>query len=326
MKGNHRVRYAILSLCAIVMMLFASQAGANRALAQQQQNGSAAAKQTASPAPTEPTGAAQSSSPAKQPAPLDIRVRANEQAIDGSIPDDPAVDAMLAPYSGKVRELNKPIGKLEGTTNRSGKVEGLKRDGMGGGSLGNFVVDAIRSRAQVKLGKPVLLAVVNSSGLRKTEIMAGDISTSDIYELLPFENALVALDLTGEQLRRFLDLTVRRRNAQSGARILYRNSATQKNVSEIVIVKLGDTDLSAKEIDAKTTYTIVTIDYLVKRGGDYAVLQEAKNVRPLGLTMRDAVIEYVKAETAAGRSIKATLDGRFRYDRSGGPATEGVEQ
>jgi hypothetical protein len=54
----------------------------------------------------------------------------------------------------------------------------------------------------------------------------------------------------------------------------------------------------------------------VKRGGDYGVLQEGKNVRPLGVTMRDAVLEYVKAETAAGRAVSANLDGRFKYDRS----------
>jgi 2',3'-cyclic-nucleotide 2'-phosphodiesterase (5'-nucleotidase family) len=237
---------------------------------------------------------------------LDLNVRASESAIDASIPDDPAVDAVIAPYSAKVRELNAPIGKLVG---------GLKRGGMGGGSLGNFVADALRSRAEVVLGKPVLLAVVNSSGLRKSQIPEGDISTSDIYELLPFENALVTLDLSGEQLRRFLDVTVERRNAQAGARILYRTNKELKK-SEIVSVKLVGANNAETEIDPKATYTIVTIDYLVKRGGDYSVLQEGKNLKPLTLTMRDAVLDYVKAETAAGRPIKAMLDGRFRYDRT----------
>jgi 2',3'-cyclic-nucleotide 2'-phosphodiesterase (5'-nucleotidase family) len=179
-------------------------------------------------------------------------------------------------------------------------------------------------RAEVKLGKPVLLAVINSSGLRKNSITAGDVSTSDIFQLLPFENALVAIDLTGEQLRRFLDVTVARRNAQSGARIVYRNNPEKKQ-GEIVTVKLGGPG-EEREIDPKAVYTIVTIDYLVKRGGEYAVLQEGKNLRELGLTMRDAVLDYVKAETAAGRSLKAALDGRFKYDRSGPANAEDDEQ
>jgi 2',3'-cyclic-nucleotide 2'-phosphodiesterase (5'-nucleotidase family) len=240
------------------------------------------------------------------PSPLDLRAKVSERVIDESVNDDPAVDALIAPYSAKVHELGTPIGKLVGQ---------LKKGGMGGGSLGNFVADALRDRAEAKLGKPVLLAITNSGGLRKNEITEGDITASDIFELLPFENALVTLDLTGEQLRRFLDLVVSRRDAQSGARITYRTN--DKKQSEIVSVKLGD-----KDIDPKASYTIVTIDYLVKRGGDYSFLQEAKNVRPLGLTMRDAVLDYVKAETVAGRPIKTKLDNRFHYDRNGAVKTE----
>jgi 2',3'-cyclic-nucleotide 2'-phosphodiesterase (5'-nucleotidase family) len=295
---------------ALLLLLGAAALPASIACAQG--GGTAAARPAASPSPAASgnagTGTAAS---AQAPAPLDINVKASEKAIDESVDSDPAVEAVVAPYSARVRELEKPIGKL---------AADLKRGGMGGGSLGNFVADALRNRAEVKLGKPVLLAVMNSSGLRKSQLPAGDISTSDIFELLPFENALVTLDLTGEQLRRFLDVTVARRNAQSGARIVYRSNPEKKQ-SEIVSVKLGGTS-EERDIDPKATYTIVTIDYLVKRGGDYAVLQEGKNMRQLGLTMRDAVLDYVKAETAAGRSLQANLDGRFKYDRSGPAKTE----
>lgn len=309
------MRYAIKFACLVLLLLGCpfGPAALNCSASAQQSGGTTATttpSRTATSAttgqgaantkPTAPTGGAQT------PAALELNVRASESAIDASIPDDPAVDAVIAPYSAKVRELNAPIGKLVG---------GLKRGGMGGGSLGNFVADALRSRAEVVLGKPVLLAVVNSSGLRKSQIPEGDISTSDIYELLPFENALVTLDLSGEQLRRFLDVTVERRNAQAGARILYRTNKELKK-SEIVSVKLVGANNAETEIDPKATYTIVTIDYLVKRGGDYSVLQEGKNLKPLTLTMRDAVLDYVKAETAAGRPVKAMLDGRFRYDRT----------
>ncbi|HEV2914962.1 MAG TPA: 5'-nucleotidase [Pyrinomonadaceae bacterium] len=261
---------------------------------------------------TQQTPAESATAPSR--APLNINVRATERAVDATVPDDPAVEAVIAPYSAKVRELNAPIGKLAGN---------LKKGGMGGGSLGNFVADALRSRAEAQLGKPVLLAVINSSGLRKNQITEGAISASDIFELLPFENALVTLDLTGVQLRRFLEIAVARRDAQSGARILYRTNKEQKK-NELVSVKLRGAGGVETEIDPNATYSIVTIDYLVKRGGDYIILQQGANLKPLTLTMRDAVLDYVKAETAAGRVIKATLDGRFSYDRSGS-ATEATE-
>lgn len=269
--------------CACVILLCLS-AAAGRA----QQSGAAA-----SPPP-----------PPSSAPPLDISVKATEREIDDSIPADPATAAVVAPYSAKVRELDAPIGKLAGD---------LKKGGMGAGSLGNFVADALRSRAEVKLGRPVLLAITNSGGLRKNEIIAGSLSANDIFQLLPFENALVALDLTGEQLLRFLKVVVSHRDAQSGARIVYRTN--EKKESELAAVGLGGPG-AWKDVDPRATYTIVTIDYLVNRGGDYSILKEATNVRPLGLTMRDAVLDYVKAETAAGRPVKALLDGRFSTEKA----------
>jgi len=210
---------------------------------------------------------------------------------------------MLEPYYAKVRTLDEVIGKLKGDLNKGG---------IGAGSLGNFVVDAMRDRAQVKLGKPVLLAITNSGGLRKDALAEGDLRVSDIFELLPFENALVTLDLTGEQLLRFMTVVLSHHDPQSGGCIRYRTNEQKAN--KLVSVKLRSGG-EEKEIDPKATYTIVTIDYLVKRGGDYSTLQEGKNVQPLNLTIRDAVIDYVKAETAAGRSIKTTLDGRFSQEK-----------
>lgn len=248
--------------------------------------------------------------PIPTPTPADIHARATLKPVDSSVPDDPSVDKMLEVYSPKVRALDEVIGKLKGD---------LKKGGIGAGSLGNFVADAIRDRAQVKLGKPVLLAITNSGGLRKDAIAEGDLKISDIFELLPFENALVTLDLTGEQLLRFMTVVLSNRDAQSGARITYRTNDQKAN--EVVSVKLRS-DGEEKEIDPKATYTIVTIDYLVKRGGDYSILQEGKNMLPLNLTIRDAVIDYVKAETAAGRAIKTTLDGRFSNDKAATQATQ----
>jgi 2',3'-cyclic-nucleotide 2'-phosphodiesterase (5'-nucleotidase family) len=276
---------------ALITLLLIVAAGAQVALAQ------AAAKPAPAPTPT----------------PVNIHARTTESIVDSTIPDDLSVDKMLEVYSPKVRALNLVIGKLDGD---------LKKGGIGAGSLGNFVADALRDRAQVKLGKPVLLAITNSGGLRRNDIAAGDLKVGDIFELLPFENALVTLDLTGEQLRRFLDVVLSNRDAQSGARITYRLNDKKEN--EIVSVRLGSAS-AEQEIDPKATYTIVTIDYLVNRGGDYSVLQEAKNVQPLNITMRDAVLDYVKTQTALGQPIRSTLDGRFRSDKPSAGQTQGEQ-
>ncbi|MEO8434424.1 MAG: 5'-nucleotidase C-terminal domain-containing protein [Pyrinomonadaceae bacterium] len=255
---------------------------------------------------------AQAPAPAKVPTPVDINARVTLPPVDATLPDDPAVDKMLGAYSPKVRALDLPIGKLKGD---------LSKGGMGAGSLGNFVTDGIRARAGLKLGKPVALAVTNGGGLRKSVIAEGVLRTRDIFELLPFENALVEFDLTGAQLIELLRVVVATRDGQSGARVVYRTTADKKN--ELVSARLL-VDGQEKEIDPAAMYKVISIDYLLRVKGSYVVLQEAKASKPLGLTIRDAMIDYVKAETAAGREIKANLDGRFHFDKAGSAVTEEV--
>ncbi len=234
-----------------------------------------------------------------------LPARVTETLVDSSIPNDPSVDKMLVAYSPKVRELEVVVGKLRGE---------LTKSGMGAGSLGNFVADGMRSLASFKLGQPIDLAVMNSGGLRRNTIGEGELRARDIFELLPFENALVTLELTGEQVMKLLGVVVSGREAQSGARITY-IIKTDKS-AELESAKLLDKNGHEREIDPKTTYRVVTIDYLINVGGDrYAILREGRNARPLGITLRDAIIAYVKSETTAGREIKPNLDGRFVLDR-----------
>jgi hypothetical protein len=250
--------------------------------------------------------------PKPAPAPVDINARPTPTLVDASVADDPAVNKMLEAYTPKVRALGEVIGKLKGD---------LRKAGVGGGSLGNFVADGMKAEAERKLGKPVAVAVTNSGGLRKNVITEGDLRLQDIFELLPFENALVAFDLTGAQVIDLLRGVVARSDAQSGAKIKYKLNDQKRPELETVRLLI---DGQEKEIDPAATYTVISIDFLLRvTGGDYAVvLSQANNIRPLLLTTRDAIMQYVRAETAAGREIKATLDGRFIFDRPEGATAE----
>ena len=228
-----------------------------------------------------------------------IDPRAQRLPVDSSIPDDPDVVKIVAPYAERVRDLSKVIGRLEGD---------LKKGRVGAGSLGNFVTDGVRAQAQAQLGKPVTLAIMNSGGLRKNAISAGELRSSDIFELLPFENALVAVEVTGVQLAKLLEIVPR--DAQAGARIQFKWN--DRDRPEFLSGKLLDSNGKEQEIVPQKIYTVVTIDYLLQvAGGAYAFLKEAKSVTPLNMTLRDAILNYIKSETAAGRPIRSVLDDRF---------------
>ena len=258
------------------------------------------------PANAQQPAPAASPNPSTSSAPRDVKAQVTERLIDSSIPDDPAVDQMLAAYIPKVRALDTILGKLKGE---------LKKGGMGAGSLGNFVADGMRAQASARLGKRIDLAIMNGGGLRRNTISEGELRARDIFELLPFENALVTLDLSGEQILKLLGVVVSGREAQSGARLTYMIKADKS--SQLETAMLRDEQGRDQEIDPKATYTIVTIDYLVNVGGErYSVLREGRNTKPVGITLRDAIMDYVKSETAAAREIKPRLDERFILDRA----------
>lgn len=236
--------------------------------------------------------------------------RASRIEINASIPDDPEVERILSPYTEKVRALGVVIGRLEGD---------LKKTGVGGNTLGNFVTDGMKTQATAKLKRPVTLAIMNIGGLRKNEINQGELRASDIFELLPFENALVAIDFTGAQLQKVLQVATR--DAQSGAKVQFKWN--EQNRAEFLSAKLLDENGHELEIDPQKTYTVVTIDYLINLGsGAWAILHEGTNKTPLNITLRDSLMEYVKSETAAGRPIKARTDERFVQIGPGPTKTE----
>ena len=100
------------------------------------------------------------------------------------------------------------------------------------------------------------------------------------------------------------------RDAQAGAHIQFRYDDRDRR--ELISTKLVDETGKEVEIEPTKIYTIVTLDYLLQlKSGAYAILQEAKSRAPLNVTLRDAVMNYVKSETAAGRPVRGISDNRF---------------
>jgi 2',3'-cyclic-nucleotide 2'-phosphodiesterase (5'-nucleotidase family) len=253
--------------------------------------------QTTAIQPCEATPSA--AKPVTSNAPVKTSVHSSQIVVDDSIPADPEIEKLLAPYSAKVRALSLVIGRLE---------KPLKKEPVGAGSLGNFVTDGMRTYSENKLGKRVALTIMNAGGLRKNTISEGELRASDVFELLPFENALMVVEISGANLLKLLPALVR--DAQSGARLQYKWN--DQNRPDFISGKLIDANGHEQEIDPNKLYTIVTIDYLLKVGGGaFAPLKEAKDVTALNITLRDAMMEYVKSETAAGRVIRPHVDDRY---------------
>ena len=70
-------------------------------------------------------------------------------------------------------------------------------------ALGNLISDAMRA-ADLGDGKVFDLAIHNDGGIR-ADLDAGPITYAELYAVLPFDNSLVGIDLTGAQVRELLE-------------------------------------------------------------------------------------------------------------------------
>jgi len=231
------------------------------------------------------------------PPTADIRIKPAPMRVDASAGEDKTVKELVARYGERLRaEMRTVIGRAD---------QDLIK-GLGGGSLGAFVADVIRRTAEQITGEPIDVALQNSGGLRRP-IARGKITLGTIYEVMPFENQIVVLEISGETLLALIRHLVARGNervtdALSGVQIV----ACRGEVKTALV--------NGRAIDPHATYRLATSDYLHQGGSGYAMLATARRVLPTGLTIREALIAFIRSEAAAGRAIVAPVEERFRIE------------
>ncbi len=169
-------------------------------------------------------------------------------------------------------------------------------------TLSNWSSDVLRLSAKPYCGgREADVAIVNVGGLR-CDIPAGPIPLRKIYELMPFDNELVILTLRGSDLLELCDLfAVAGGQGVSGLRF------------GIEYAKARNVTVNGREVRPEQEYVIATSDYLAGGNDNMMPLARYTSRQDTGAKMRDIFIDFVQQETAAGRQITASLDGRIVF-------------
>jgi 5'-nucleotidase/UDP-sugar diphosphatase len=186
-------------------------------------------------------------------------------------------------------------------------------------NLGDYVADVMRQTAGAEV------ALINGGTIR-TGIAQGKITVKDIYAMLPFDNYLVAISLTGTQLKQALEHGVSRPGEPYGgfpqvSGLTYTYSRSAPAGSRVKEVTVG-----GRPLDPQKEYVVATNDYLVaggdgytsfgealKSAGDYTNLGGALTSSKLayndpGTWLRDLVIAAIQAR----KTIAPKVDGRIK--------------
>ena len=199
--------------------------------------------------------------------------------LTSAIKEDQEIAAIIEEYKAQLDAgLSKVIGKtevfLEGTRRsvRSGKETNL-------GRLIAYEM-VVNSRSDV--------AILNGGAIRGS-IKEGDITLNDVYTVLPFPDAVVKMNLSGEDI-----IAVLRRGAElepgSGGKLQTFGLTYTIDGDKVTIEKIRD-----QPFDPGKTYSVATNDFLAAGGDGYKVFKEkGKNLYNSGPIISDLLINYIR--------------------------------
>lgn len=207
---------------------------------------------------------------------------------------DTAVSRIIAPYK---KEHDAQMMEVLGQTD----VAMVKEKDQPEHLLGNFVADVVYN-ASVKAGIKTDLCLLNNGGLR-TSLPKGDITRGKIFELMPFDNELVVVEITGDKMRDLLSYIV----ASGGLPVAGLKMGIKGQVPVNVLI-------NGQPFDKTKNYFVATSDYLSGGGDKMSFFASPVSIKTTGIRIRDALIDHCRNENAKGKKITAALDGRIYYE------------
>jgi 2',3'-cyclic-nucleotide 2'-phosphodiesterase (5'-nucleotidase family) len=208
--------------------------------------------------------------------------------------EDTSMVRMIKPYKEQIEQR---MSKVIGVAKKELKAERNDIES----TLGNFVADLIQQQAQKIAQQPIDFAIVNNGSLR-VPISAGNITLGNIYELMPFENELVLIQLKGKDVFELLAYEGQfRKTSFSNMQLRYTPEG-----------QLVEALLGGKKIEPEQTYCLATYDYL-GNGGDGMNCLRPFNKEVIGVTLRSAIIQQIEELHAAGKEIDAAIERRVLF-------------
>jgi 2',3'-cyclic-nucleotide 2'-phosphodiesterase (5'-nucleotidase family) len=220
------------------------------------------------------------------------KINAKQLNIGNDIKQDSSIIQLFTPYKKKMtKEITKSL---------SFSTKILERtDGNLQSTLGNLVADLSYEKANElfknKTGKTVDFSMSNYGGIRAA-IMKGDVTVSNAFELMPFDNTIVVVELNYDEIKALFNYFVVNKIAHPLSKNI---QLTIENDSYNVLI-------NGKTIKKHRTYFVATSNYLQKGGDGMIFFSEPESLFDSNFLIRDAIVDYFKSKD----TLRANLDNR----------------
>ena len=206
------------------------------------------------------------------------RVRAEYEGAP--VAPDPAIARTIAPaVNAALKQKQTLLGVTLATP--------VRRAGSGDSPLGNLFADAYRA------GMPGAdVAINNTSGGLRADLPAGPLTFGSVYEVMPFDNRLVAFHLTGAELRTVLATQISRVSALVGISGVHARVTCERGAVRVGMLRPNGAPITDTE-----RLLVATSDFLATGGdGIFTPVTPAGGfaiVHDQGL-VRDVVVDALK--------------------------------
>lgn len=198
--------------------------------------------------------------------------------LGGNIEPDPEVDRLLAPFRQEVATLKGRV------IAQAARPLGVARHAPS--EMGALVTDEMLAATRRLPEVPDAdFALQNTGGIRKP-LDAGPLTYGGLYEVLPFDNYLTTMTLTGAQLERLVTGILRTGRVPQGAGMQIQPCGKGEAISARIIDARN-----GRRIDPKRNYVVVWNDFLANGGDGTKDALDGITNTVHGVLLRDAVAD-----------------------------------
>jgi len=214
--------------------------------------------------------------------------------INDTISDNSDIEAFIKPYR---THINKTLDSMLAYAPKTYS----KGDGILNTAIGNLMADIVLKEAnpffKSKTKNKIDMVLLNYGGIR-APIPKGPITARTAYQVMPFENSIIVVEMKGVHIRKLLAYLQKSRKAHpiSGLKLIVDSNF------EIVKALINN-----KEIEDEEVYFVATNDYLYYGGNEMYFFEQAGKAHTLNYKIRNAMIDYFKKVD----TIRPKIDDRF---------------
>jgi len=221
--------------------------------------------------------------------------------VSARVPDDPAVAALVAEYAARIgRELDAVVGRT--ATPLDARRAPLRTRET---NVGDFVADAMRAHLDTDI------ALMNGGGIRSDRIVpVGPLTRRDVASLVPFNNVVMVLEMTGRRVREALEHGLVDREREGGGFLQVSGLTVVFDPRRPAGGRVVSAHVGGVPLDPERLYKVAVVDFVARGGGGTGAFRDARIL--LGPGSGPLLSEIVLGAVSAAGTIAPEVDGRQR--------------